>query len=165
MRAVGLQATVASLRACLPACPFCISSLALRMRLCWLQVDVEGSELEVLRGLDPGTWRLVRQVAAEVRRLPTADSLATRRGCPGAVSRKVESCSLFFQFFGFLYALVSYRCTTWETGWQRPPSCWRMQGLRCTLSAPKRVQQATGCSLHGSCLLMVTNAEGSRIFQ
>lgn len=37
-------------------------------RIDLLKVDVEGSELEVLRGLDAPAWAIVRQVAAEVRK-------------------------------------------------------------------------------------------------
>ncbi|KAL4436583.1 hypothetical protein ABPG75_003722 [Micractinium tetrahymenae] len=47
-------------------------------RIDLLKVDVEGSELELLRGLDPNTWRLVCQVVAEVHDVGDRLAVATR---------------------------------------------------------------------------------------
>lgn len=118
-----------------------------------LQVDVEGSELEVLRGLDSSTWRLVRQVAAEVgwtwACMPCIAASLTVPSGPASILEWVLPNSPPFCF-------PVDRCTMWATGWQRPAGCWRQRGLRCTPSA-RTGPSATGCSLHGSCLTAVMN--------
>lgn len=64
-----------------------------------LKVDVEGAELDVLKGISPGQWKLVRQVVAEVHdvngRLAEVQRLLGAQGVGGFTQVKVEQEEMF----------------------------------------------------------------------